>query len=197
MSNSSSWMKKRTLQRENAEAMVAGLFSESSTAEPAGFLMHELLVHKIELEAQIIELQNNNALVEFMRDQYADLYEAAAAGFISTDSKGIITEINKPACDILGADKINLIGMSVNRLISGADQKRWLLFFESALYAKEHAGKSIILALNSPRPTPRMVHVDCERKYLVGTGVALRLILTDYDKIKHAEAEMLSHSIEQ
>ncbi|WP_082107034.1 PAS domain S-box protein [Chromobacterium vaccinii] len=198
MKKSSNGVKRRAAQRKSAEAMVEGLFFDGPGTEPAGMLMHELLIHKIELEAQLIELQNNNAFVEQIRDQYVDFYETASAGLITVDARGMITEANKTAIESLGISKEKVVGALFSRFVASGDHTRWSLFFERALYDKENNGESIILALNvrSFHHTD-VFHIDCQRKYVVGMGVIVRLTLTDFSKIKRAEAEMLDRLAQQ
>ncbi|MEQ1779053.1 MAG: hypothetical protein ABL863_10980, partial [Nitrosomonas sp.] len=65
-------IERRQLLRAEAEKMV-GSFSEGANAlNTTEMLLHELLVHKVELETQNEELRRAHAEMEEARDRYVD-----------------------------------------------------------------------------------------------------------------------------
>jgi hypothetical protein len=76
-------VERRQSLRAKADAMVGSLSPEETEARPAEVLMHELLVHKVELEMQNEELRRAYAALEEARDRYMELYEFAPVGYVS------------------------------------------------------------------------------------------------------------------
>lgn len=57
-------------------------------------LVHELQVHRIELEMQNDELRRRQEEIELSRQKYSDLYDFAPLGYVTLDKAGLITEAN-------------------------------------------------------------------------------------------------------
>jgi hypothetical protein len=55
--------------REQAETMVVSLSPDQINSQPAEILLHELLVHKVELEMQNEELRRAYSSLEEARDR--------------------------------------------------------------------------------------------------------------------------------
>jgi hypothetical protein len=66
--------------RRRAEEIAA---DQPSDLENADRLIHELQVHRIELEMQNEELRNAHLELEEARDRYADLFDFAPIGYIT------------------------------------------------------------------------------------------------------------------
>src|SRR5262245_31684127 len=66
------------------------------------WLVHELGVHQIELEAQNEALQQAQIEIEDVRDRYATLYHKAPLGYVTTSLEGKIVDSNDMAAHMLG-----------------------------------------------------------------------------------------------
>ena len=106
---------RRNLLRAEAEAMV-GIYRRMRTAKPAEIMLHELLVHKVELEMQNEELRRAYNALEEARDRYIDLYEFAPVGYITINREGLISEINLTGSALLGVDRTKLINRRFSKL---------------------------------------------------------------------------------
>jgi PAS domain-containing protein len=85
---------------------LASLSPAEATAQPADVMLHELLVHKVELEMQIEELAAGaHVALEEARDRYAEYYEFAPVGYLSIGGAGEITEVNLTGAALLGVDR--------------------------------------------------------------------------------------------
>lgn len=80
-------------------------------------LLHELDIHRIELETQNEELlQSQNELLRYQeelskaKDKYRDLFELAPVGYFTLDRNGSVTEANYTGARILGKDKRGVLG---------------------------------------------------------------------------------------
>jgi hypothetical protein len=60
-------------------------------------LIHELEVHRVELEMQAEELRRSQLELVDSRKKYFDLYDLAPVGYVTLDRKGLIGEINLTA----------------------------------------------------------------------------------------------------
>ena len=61
------WIEKRQSTRRKAEVMLGSISAAELAVQPAEVLLHELLVHKVELEMQVQELQRAHAEMEEAR----------------------------------------------------------------------------------------------------------------------------------
>jgi len=73
-------------------------------------LEHNLQVHQIELEMQNRELLESQLEVEQARDRYSDLYDFSPVGYASFDQHGCVQEINLTACQMVGKERLHVIG---------------------------------------------------------------------------------------
>src|SRR5690606_21283701 len=73
-------------------------------------LIHELLVHQVELEMQYRELQETQGRLEATTERYADLYDFAPVGYCTLTLDGTIREINLTGATLLGAPRDRLVG---------------------------------------------------------------------------------------
>ena len=53
-------------------------------------LLHDLQLHKIELEIQNRDLIESQRELEVTRDRYAEIYDFAPVGYLTLDNNGII-----------------------------------------------------------------------------------------------------------
>jgi PAS domain S-box-containing protein len=85
-------------------------------------MLHELLVHQIELEMQNEELRRTQAELDAARARYFDLYDLAPVGYCTVSEKGMILEANLTAATLLGVAKGTLVKQPLTRFILPCDQ---------------------------------------------------------------------------
>lgn len=116
--------------REKAETN-AGIGENSPlgemTPEDMRAKLHELYVHKIELQMQNDELRLTRIELEKANERYMDLYDMAPAGYCTISEKGIIIKINLTAADLLGEARGELINKPISRFICREDQDTYYL----------------------------------------------------------------------
>jgi PAS domain S-box-containing protein len=88
-------------------------------------LLHELEVHKIELEMQNQALREDREQLEQSRARYAELYDFAPVGHVTLGRSGTIEELNLACASLLGKDRQSARGQPLRTLI--APQSRALL----------------------------------------------------------------------
>jgi PAS domain S-box-containing protein len=113
--------------------------SQRSEADPQR-LVHELQVHKIELEMQNAELQGARDKTEALLEKYTDLYDFAPVGYFSLDEQGLIMEGNLTGAVLLGVERSRLINRRLLGFVAPASQPVFLAFLKE-IFAR--SGKQV------------------------------------------------------
>jgi PAS domain S-box-containing protein len=104
--------------RKQAEVLARGKAAASATAlllEPeATQALHELQVHRIELELRNEELRRAQLELDTLRARYYDLYDQATVGHCTLNEHGLILETNQTATTLLGVPR----GAMIKQLFS-------------------------------------------------------------------------------
>nr|WP_320014296.1 PAS domain-containing protein [uncultured Desulfobacter sp.] len=103
--------------------------------EEIGEVIHELEVHKIELEMQNDELCAAQKELEISRKRYFDLYNLAPVGYFVVNEKGFILDVNLIAATLLDQIQSDLINSPVSQFILKEDyytyHRHWKILFET------------------------------------------------------------------
>ncbi len=86
-------------------------------------MLHDLDVHRLELEMQNRELREAQEQLEESRSRLADLYDFAPVAYVTLDPMGKILEANLTAAAMFGIARGNLIGKFVTTLVALADRR--------------------------------------------------------------------------
>ena len=93
--------------------------------QPLGYvekLLHELQVHRIELELQNEELRSTQVQLQESLMEYSDLYDFAPVGYFTLNGKGLILKANLAGATLFGVERSNLIDKPLRTFI--ADESR-------------------------------------------------------------------------
>src|SRR5512147_686946 len=71
-------------------------------------LVHELQVHRIELEMQNEELRRAQEEIEASRQKYSDLYDFAPIGYFTFSASGEVLEVNLTGASLLNVERAKL-----------------------------------------------------------------------------------------
>lgn len=123
--------------RTSHEGAVSSDAFVSYTQEETSKLLFDLNMHHVELEAQNQELLRVQDELEKERDRYSNLYDYAPVGYITIDSKGIITDSNMKCSAMTGYDRISLQKNSVALLIAPDDRHLFERQFAAILRRRE------------------------------------------------------------
>ena len=144
-------------------------------------LLHELEVHRIELEMQNQQLREALEELTASRNQFADLYEFAPCAYLTLRADGSLSKINGAGANLLGMDLAQLIDRRFATFIAGQDRSRWTQHFTQSMQVD--GKKSIGLALALDAGT-----VDVEVSSMTRTAGAdateMHLIMTDVSELK-------------
>jgi PAS domain-containing protein len=171
-------IERRKSLREKAEAMVASVSPEEMRTKPAEMLLHELLVHKIELEMQNEELQRNHTALAEARDRYRDLYDFAPAGYIVLDSAERIAEINLTGAALLGIAPDAFAKLPFSAFVALEHRERWSLQFRNMMDLIVTEKLALALTLTRPDRSVFTAHLDCQCREL-GEAPALLMSITE------------------
>jgi two-component system cell cycle sensor histidine kinase/response regulator CckA len=145
--------------RAEAERRLLARGTRSEVApEDAPGLVHELEVHRVELEIQNEELLRSRAELELALARYTALYDAAPVGFVTLSANGTIREANIAAAAIVGRVPAELIDRRLATFV--ADEAKNDL---ASLFARLDAGEErvlgdiVVVASHGPRSRR---HVD-------------------------------------
>lgn len=181
-------IERRKTLRRRAEALVSSLSPETMTAKPTDTLLHELLVHKIELEMQNEELRFTHQQLQEARDRYLDLYEYAPVGYISLSKEDLIDDINQTGAALLGIDRDNLLNQRFSLFVAPHDSDRWFRQFLEMMLSETPDKQTIGLDMKRADGSLFHAHLDCLRRESQ-TPPMLRIALTD---ISHKQAQLIT-----
>lgn len=181
---------RRTSLRREAEKMVADVSPLKPDAAPNEVLMHELLVHKVELEMQNEELRKAHVEMEEARDRYVNLYEFAPVSYITLSREGLISKINLTGCILMGVDRYQLMSRRFSHYVADQDKDLWHRMF--MIMMKHPAAEKQVFDLQMKRPDGSLYHVqlNCLQWETDEKDSVLRMTMTDISKLKLAEAEL-------
>lgn len=110
----------------DALGVLHALASSPKTAPDALALLHELQVHQVELDLQAQELQESRAELESALRQLSERHDALPVGCFSVDARGVVRELNRTACAMLGIPEEEALGLPLGSRL-GADGAQRLL----------------------------------------------------------------------
>ena len=173
--------------REDAEAELARRQPNQVRPQHPDVLLHELLIHQIELEMQNETLRSAQLALEESRQRYFDLYEFAPVAYLTLTDKGLIEELNLAAATLLGGVRGRLLHGIFARFVAAEDANRWHLIFRNWL--QQHDQQSCELVLQPKDGGRRHVRLDCKPWIDVGEARRVRITLIDItDKVQLTEA---------
>ncbi len=114
--------------------------------------IHELEVHRAELEMQNEELRRGQVELERARQHLALLYDVAPVGYLTVDRAGVIHEANLTAARLLGRPRERLTGQELFRFVASESQDA-LHFFSRRLAAGDGNGSVELQFRRSDRST--------------------------------------------
>jgi PAS domain S-box-containing protein len=176
-------IERRKSLRAKAEAMVASLSPQGPSNKHTEVLLHELLVHKVELEMQNEELRTLTQALE----RYADLYEFAPVGYITIDQDDKISEINLAGTSLLSADRSKLTHSRFSMLIAPQDRDDWYRCFRKMMASSTLEKYSFSMNMLRADGAVFYAHLDCSRRESVDSQPMLWVALTDISQTKIAE----------
>ena len=153
-------------------------------------LIHELQVHKLELEMQNEELRQSHTALEHSRDRYLDLFEFAPVGYITVGRAGTVNETNLTGCNLLAIKRSKLINRRFSRFITPQETDRWHRLFIGMMEKTDREEQSFESVMIRDDGTSFYAHLDCQRRDETESQPALRIALVDISERKNAEIQL-------
>jgi PAS domain S-box-containing protein len=171
-----------------------------TTAKNANRLMHELQVHKIELDLQNEELKRTEDGLE----RYANLYDSAPLGYFTLGKNGAIQQVNLTGARLLGVERDQLVGARFGLFVANSDRPIFNTFLkkifegqgkaacEVALHKDEHLlpetqllhPSTLIKDNFAGESDPCLVWINAES---TGDSQSCHVVVLDISERKHAE----------
>ena len=156
---------------------------DDMTPDEIRALVHELEIHKVELEIQNEQLTETQLTLEEAKERYRRLYESAPLGYLTLDADAVIVETNLTAATLLRQPRSQLIGRKLSHFVTPAHQDRWHL--ERRMLAQGTERRS--LELDFVLPDGSLLHTQVVGSGAVEKGEAagtIRLGLVDVSELR-------------
>jgi PAS domain S-box-containing protein len=173
------------LSRPELEATLHRLQQRPVTADEAQRLVHELQVHRAELEMQNRALRETQQELEFAVHRYADLYHSLPIAYVTLGREGRILEANQAAGDLLGVSRERLPGTHLRQYVEVAHLAALSPFLESCATSCDRQTVEVALGRGG-RITP--IQIAAQRTEPgPGPEVRIRAALIDLSELKETQ----------
>lgn len=172
--------------RINAESQLASTaIVNLANVTAAEKVLHELQVHRIELEMQNEELRQAHLSLEESRDRYLHLFEFAPIGYFTLTSSGLISEVNFIGAKLLGSQRGAMILQPFSKYLSPEFSDEFHLHLVRLV--QDEVPQTYNMQIKREDHSKIFVHVDtiCVKKEDGTTKV--RMTLTDITEHKKSE----------
>jgi len=154
-------------------------------------LVHELEVHKIELEMQNSELLRARDEVDTALELYADLYNFAPIGYLTLNRTGDINAVNLAGAKLLDTVSAGLIGRRFMLYISLNDRPLFADFLEKVFASQGKESSELTLTRKDNHLC--IVQIDAVAS---ASGKECRLALIDITGRRRAEDTLAAQRLE-
>ena len=154
-------------------------------------LLHELEVHRIELEMQNEELHHAHEEMEKTLERYTDLYDFAPVGYFTLDLNGVIRAANLAGATLLRLNRSQLLGVSFESFIIFNARPAFNAFLRIIIPHKEKESLELELQLAPIQEGTPPLFVQIEA-IASTTGEEYRLAAIDITKRRQAEQKLHS-----
>ena len=171
--------------RERSENQRSKTVVSKSDAD-AKRLLHELQVHRIELEMQNAELRQARDELEVALDNYTDLYDFAPSGYFTLAPTGAILQANLTGAILVGIERSRLVGQTFGWLISAKFRPAFSTFLKQIFTGQtKQAGDFELACKGQPL---RFVNIEAQCSI---NGQECHAVVMDITARKVAEADHL------
>ncbi|GFE60666.1 sensor histidine kinase [Geobacter sp. AOG2] len=168
---------------ERLRAKTAELTSPR-TGDEMQRLVHELEVHRIELEVQNGELRQARDEMEKALERYADLYDFAPVGYFTLDRHGTISALNLNGATLLGIERSLLIGRRFGQFVADGARLHFTAFLDQVFAGQGKESCEITLV-----PGENRLFVQIEA-VAFASGRECRVAVIDITGRRRAEAAL-------
>jgi PAS domain S-box-containing protein len=173
--------------RRRAEELLRAKTAEDlpiPTEADSQRLLHELEVHRIELEMQNAELRQARDEAEKALDKYTDLYDFAPVAYFTFDRNGVIRAVNLTGAALLGVERARLIGRRFGQFVAIEARTAFAAFLGKVLASPAKEACEVELMKGGEQPL--FVQIEA----VAAAGQECRAAVIDITGRKRAEAEI-------
>lgn len=157
---------------------------EPLDADEMARLLHELMVHQVELEMQNEELVEARAELEENAGLLAELYDFAPVGYFSLSASGLIRQLNFLGAHLLGMERAPLLGMDFARFVIPENRPAFAHFLSRVFAYEDPEPCEVTLARHGqPEVIVRLTGT------LSLNGLVCRMAAMDVTEHRRMEAE--------
>lgn len=167
--------------REGAAAAAFTLPDADGTQR----LLHELQVHRIELEMQNEQLRSSSAQLEAALGRYTELYDFSPLAYFTLDRSGTILQTNLAGAKLMGIERTRLAHRRLGAFIATPDLPELNAFLGEIFDARPAPARELRLAGN--HAPPRFVHIEAT---LAQDGLSCNAVVTDISADKEAKVKL-------
>ena len=169
--------------RDKADAPI-----KATDADAEKSWLHELQVHRIELEMQNENLRRTQVALEESLDRYRDLYDFSPMALFTLSRDGLIDEMNYTAAVLFGMERKLLLHQRFDRYIDPLNIKRWQMFFAGVF--NSDLKQSCELNFRRIDRSVFPAHLDCQSLEDEQGGMTIRIALFDISDRMRAERHL-------
>jgi PAS domain S-box-containing protein len=169
------------MSRNETEDDIPGIDCETQR------LIHELEIHRIELEMQNAELRQSREEAEKSLERYADLYEFAPVGYFTLDRNGVINSVNLKGASVVGAVRSQLLGQIFARLVTDENRHVFADFLDNVLTNQGNQTCELVLQNNGNSPIFVLLNATS-----TSSGQECGITLIDITERKLAEETLIN-----
>ncbi len=151
-------------------------------------LLHELHVHRAELEMQNEQLRSTQLALEESHARYFDLYDLAPVGYVSLNEDGVIVEANLQAALMLGVNRSALLGARLASSVLPEDQDAFYHHRRSLAPDGDH--QVVELRLVRKDSGPLWVHLKSVLTKDEAGSLLCRTVVSDISPFKEATEQV-------
>ena len=167
----------------------------SLSIEDARALLHDLRVHRIELELQNEELRSSQEQLERTRARYFELYDLAPIGYLTIGEDGVVLEANLTAAGLLGVPRSAILKQPWTRFVFPADQDVYFIH-RRELFASG-VPRGCELRLLKPDGEPFWARLEARLAEGDDHTRTCRTVLSDVSERKRAELALQASEARQ
>ncbi|MDD5286866.1 MAG: ATP-binding protein [Desulfuromonadaceae bacterium] len=163
-------------------------------------ILHELQVHRIELEMQNAELRQTRDELETALDRYTGLYDFAPVGYFTLDGDGEIRAVNIAGACLIGAVRSRLIGRRFSLFVADKDRDAFTGFLAAVLTSRIKDSCEVELLNRAKQPLivqiEAMATASGREFHVAVIDITARREAEDALNLKRQELEELNGSLE-
>lgn len=177
------------------DALLASPVAADEKVDWMQRIVHELQVHRCELELQNRALRQTQEELEASVHRYSDLYDSLPIGYVTLTHSGQIVEANEGAADMLRVPREQLAGKFLRQFLTEKDTAPYAAHLAAAV---EDFRQHVVEVMLQPAHRPAFAVQLCSRRARAGAEqVLIRTALTDISGLKETQAVLQNVIAEQ